>query len=73
MIIPYQEIIGNYSNGSVGVLVCLIIPYQEIIGNYSPCTVSSLSGIIIPYQEIIGNYSYYGSDGILEELYHTKK
>ena len=36
-IIPYQEIIGNYS--VCGVLVTLedIIPYQEIIGNYSLC------------------------------------
>ena len=34
-IIPYQEIIGNYSDylGYLGVE--LIIPYQEIIGNYS--------------------------------------
>lgn len=34
-IIPYQEIIGNYSLLSVGSLRNSIIPYQEITGNYS--------------------------------------
>ena len=35
-IIPYQEIIGNYSNVTSFVVNIPIIPYQEIIGNYSP-------------------------------------
>ena len=35
MIIPYQEIIGNYSNGRKILEISIIIPYQEIIGNYS--------------------------------------
>ena len=57
-IIPYQEIIGNYSEsedlqGGDG-----IIPYQEIIGNYSKFTEKVKDGRIIPYQEIIGNYSF---------------
>ena len=34
-IIPYQEIIGNYSLYSVPGNNAVIIPYQEIIGNYS--------------------------------------
>ena len=34
-IIPYQEIIGNYSGVSASTLEDKIIPYQEIIGNYS--------------------------------------
>ena len=34
-IIPYQEIIGNYSNSSQNISARHIIPYQEIIGNYS--------------------------------------
>ena len=35
MIIPYQEIIGNYSYVSEKEGCDNIIPYQEIIGNYS--------------------------------------
>ena len=34
-IIPYQEIIGNYSYDFFTVKTEDIIPYQEIIGNYS--------------------------------------
>mgnify|MGYP007100290278 CR=1 FL=1 len=35
LIIPYQEIIGNYSTDIMYIGTILIIPYQEIIGNYS--------------------------------------
>ena len=35
MIIPYQEIIGNYSLKEKYKVTDVIIPYQEIIGNYS--------------------------------------
>ena len=56
-IIPYQEIIGNYSNFYLTVTHAEIIPYQEIIGNYSMQYASCLHDLIIPYQEIIGNYS----------------
>ena len=35
LIIPYQEIIGNYSVLSGELVGAGIIPYQEIIGNYS--------------------------------------
>ena len=35
MIIPYQEIIGNYSILAGDLIDDFIIPYQEIIGNYS--------------------------------------
>ena len=34
-IIPYQEIIGNYSPMQPHDISQAIIPYQEIIGNYS--------------------------------------
>ena len=34
-IIPYQEIIGNYSPDFQAASAPVIIPYQEIIGNYS--------------------------------------
>mgnify|MGYP007030295954 FL=1 len=34
-IIPYQEIIGNYSIVLDVIAFPTIIPYQEIIGNYS--------------------------------------
>ena len=36
-IIPYQEIIGNYSISRETLNNWEIIPYQEIIGNYSVC------------------------------------
>ena len=58
-IIPYQEIIGNYSIARKYRKRDLIIPYQEIIGNYSLVSVKVEKNKIIPYQEIIGNYSWY--------------
>ena len=68
LIIPYQEIIGNYSIIKVYQFIYIIIPYQEIIGNYSLLSVGSLRNSIIPYQEITGNYSCQGWYGILESL-----
>ena len=56
-IIPYQEIIGNYSHATDLATRYYIIPYQEIIGNYSFLDESQEKERIIPYQEIIGNYS----------------
>ena len=56
-IIPYQEIIGNYSLSPNTVSIISIIPYQEIIGNYSVVLQLLPWNFIIPYQEIIGNYS----------------
>ena len=38
-IIPYQEIIGNYSIDEPQTERKFIIPYQEIIGNYSSVSV----------------------------------
>ena len=40
-IIPYQEIIGNYSKLERIEKTIDIIPYQEIIGNYSVSSISS--------------------------------
>ena len=57
LIIPYQEIIGNYSLKGVLWIYTKIIPYQEIIGNYSRNMHHLYKFQIIPYQEIIGNYS----------------
>ena len=56
-IIPYQEIIGNYSEQQRQYPKIGIIPYQEIIGNYSIVSPPNRKLFIIPYQEIIGNYS----------------
>ena len=56
-IIPYQEIIGNYSPYDFPYMKNCIIPYQEIIGNYSNSGSMQAPDAIIPYQEIIGNYS----------------
>ena len=56
VIIPYQELLGNYD-----LLLCPggnrnIIPYQELLGNYDCTLAGSLPGVIIPYQELLGNY-----------------
>ena len=72
-IIPYQEIIGNYSGYFIILVMYQIIPYQEIIGNYSITYLLLSLSFIIPYQEIIGNYSN-ASSGVQDAiLYHTKK
>ena len=34
LIIPYQELLGNYDKGSVLLSRYQIIPYQELLGNY---------------------------------------
>ena len=34
LIIPYQELLGNYDGGCVAVQRTIIIPYQELLGNY---------------------------------------
>ena len=34
MIIPYQELLGNYDRGDAGHDPRPIIPYQELLGNY---------------------------------------
>ena len=68
VIIPYQEIIGNYSKVLIQYHAQEIIPYQEIIGNYSSLACPRHAQMIIPYQEIIGNYSCQGWYGILESL-----
>ena len=73
MIIPYQEIIGNYSEKRCLFCGHTIIPYQEIIGNYSDSGHDWIEDVIIPYQEIIGNYSFVAIEHNLFSLYHTKK
>ena len=35
MIIPYQELLGNYNLFAGGVIGIMIIPYQELLGNYN--------------------------------------
>ena len=34
LIIPYQELLGNYDGSTVGGAREEIIPYQELLGNY---------------------------------------
>ena len=34
MIIPYQELLGNYDARTTVYAVNMIIPYQELLGNY---------------------------------------
>ena len=35
LVIPYQEIIGNYNDNDLYNVELEVIPYQEIIGNYN--------------------------------------
>ena len=34
LIIPYQELLGNYDQVATGETALPIIPYQELLGNY---------------------------------------
>ena len=34
IIIPYQELLGNYDFAGVITAYVIIIPYQELLGNY---------------------------------------
>ena len=42
MIIPYQELLGNYDPMSSRTPITSIIPYQELLGNYDTETVNNL-------------------------------
>ena len=59
LIIPYQEINGNYNKRWKRNSTTPIIPYQEINGNYNVSNFKAAAVLIIPYQEINGNYNLY--------------
>ena len=61
VIIPYQELLGNYDSSPSCSLVLLIIPYQELLGNYDVDIEDDDLTDIIPYQELLGNYDQLGS------------
>ena len=56
VIIPYQELLGNYDVNDLLQFGDRIIPYQELLGNYDALVVEVCRGKIIPYQELLGNY-----------------
>ncbi len=56
IIIPYQELLGNYDAEEIDDVIEFIIPYQELLGNYDTSAVQLLRIAIIPYQELLGNY-----------------
>ena len=58
LIIPYQELLGNYDPCAASGVANPIIPYQELLGNYDPGRVLVQRAVIIPYQELLGNYDY---------------
>ena len=58
VIIPYQELLGNYDLGTPDTWTEPIIPYQELLGNYDPHTLHQPLHSIIPYQELLGNYDF---------------
>ena len=60
LIIPYQELPGNYNIDADTVQDHIIIPYQELPGNYNLLLLTSLTSFIIPYQELPGNYNEAG-------------
>ena len=56
IIIPYQELLGNYDSITLPFPLVTIIPYQELLGNYDG-RINDISRLmIIPYQELLGNY-----------------
>ena len=56
MIIPYQELLGNYNTVRGVTPEGYIIPYQELLGNYNTREMRMTMGGIIPYQELPGVY-----------------
>ena len=56
LIIPYQELLGNYDAWHRCRTAAQIIPYQELLGNYDMRHTVKRDGLIIPYQELLGNY-----------------
>ena len=50
MIIPYQELLGNYDLILPILGNALIIPYQELLGNYDFQIIDNTLRCIIPYQ-----------------------
>ena len=56
LIIPYQELLGNYDARIVTNRADKIIPYQELLGNYDIVDGAAEVRSIIPYQELLGNY-----------------
>ena len=57
VIIPYQELLGNYNRIQEILSLSRIIPYQELLGNYNNGFYGSEPSKIIPYQELLGNYN----------------
>ena len=57
IIIPYQELPGNYNRCDTAVNNGMIIPYQELPENYNMDRSAPLPAAIIPYQELPGNYN----------------
>ena len=58
VIIPYQELLGNYDACQSFRCSCWIIPYQELLGNYDVRGLPRGMPPIIPYQELLGNYDH---------------
>ena len=57
IIIPYQELLGNYNQYRLKEFKSCIIPYQELLGNYNRRNWRRVQAVIIPYQELLGNYN----------------
>ena len=72
IIIPYQELLGNYDTRAKDWYAWNIIPYQELLGNYDDYAEIAPGALIIPYQELLGNYDNLDEACDALELYHTK-
>ena len=59
LIIPYQELLGNYDCICLDAVSGFIIPYQELLGNYDCVQSPVWARLIIPYQELLGNYDVF--------------
>ena len=61
-VIPYLELLGNYSQRVNLQNSHHVISYQELSGDYSSLIVQILLLQIIPYQELSGDYSPIADD-----------
>ena len=52
LIIPYQELSGNYNYCCAMLSISAIIPYQELSGNYNNVDDKGFHELIRPYQEL---------------------
>ena len=57
LVLPYQEMRGNYNEKLGEYHRPSVLPYQEMRGNYNTVRRSPCNTRVLPYQEMRGNYN----------------